>query len=181
MPAIAVRMYKSPRPAARRIRVWLSNPGRRKEAGSQTAPPQKHSIYICVLRTHLSCLHPHLCSLYFSHWQIRSSMESKAGKKKRSSSSSSDSNHSPALLAVIEDLRPWGSVKWKDPALGDVRFGPFVVLPSLSPASRCPRKLKLPKVALRSRRRRLACSETEHACCARSARRSHPNRTRARH
>ena len=66
-------------------------------------------------------------------------MESKAGKKKRSSSGSSDSNHSPALLAVIADLRPWGSVKWKDPALGDVRFGLFVVLPSLSPASRCPR------------------------------------------
>ena len=52
-------------------------------------------------------------------------MESKAGKKKRSSSSSSSSSdrtsHCPALPAVIADLRPWGSVKWKDPALGDVR------------------------------------------------------------
>ena len=61
-------------------------------------------------------------------------MESKAGKKKRSSSSSSNSNHSPALLAVIADLRPWGSVKWKDPALGDVRSCSSVVLPSLLPA-----------------------------------------------
>ena len=63
-------------------------------------------------------------------------MESKAGKKKRSSSSRSSSNHSPALLAVTEDLRPWGSVKWKDPALGDVRPGPFVVVVSLSPRPR---------------------------------------------
>ena len=55
-------------------------------------------------------------------------METKAGKKKRSSSSSGSTcassdrtSHCPALPAVIEDLRPWGSVKWKDPALGDVR------------------------------------------------------------
>ena len=61
-------------------------------------------------------------------------MESKAGKKKRSSSSRSCS-YSPALSAVIEDLRPWGCrAKWKDPALGDVRPGHVSCYPCPSPA-----------------------------------------------
>ena len=61
-------------------------------------------------------------------------MENKGGKKKRSSSSSNISQYSPALPALIEDLRPWGTgPKWKDPALGDVRLSrPDACAPCLS-------------------------------------------------